>query len=393
VRNKIFVLIVFVSSVLLFLSCNDSPTDIGSDLLTQDGVQISKFDSSIDSIYQASSSYKNVKSLSSSNSLLLGKAENITSHVLFKFVFSEPDSIKKDISNDSLNILDSWIELYKTYTFGDSTNNFNYEAYKVNTDWSSYTFTSDSFPNLQYDKIDLASSKKIDSDTVYSFKVDKDLVKSWLQNYTDTTIAKNYGLLLSPTDDCQHIVGFQAYNAYDLNDPILRIVVQKEGSYIDTLIGYVASDLSIVLGNEPSVGTSDIAIQPSLCSEGKLYFDFSAIPPNSVINSATLTLTLNTSKTVTGSSYNSSLSIYPFSDSTKKEVYSGYGYTLSRSGNTFTGSITNIVRAYNNHLSNQGMVVLATNEIEGAEIFAIYGSNAVDISNRPRLQIVYSRKK
>jgi hypothetical protein len=39
------------------------------------------------------------------------------------------------------------------------------------------------------------------------------------------------------------------------------------------------------------------------------------------------------------------------------------------------------------------MVVLATNEIEGAEIFAIYGSNAVDISNRPRLQIVYSRKK
>ena len=392
-RNKIIVFLFFASSVLLLLSCNDSPTDLGSNLLNQDGVQITRFDSSVDSMYQTSSSYKIVKSLTSSSWLLLGKAENITSQILMKFVFSQPDSIKQDIVDDNISILDSWIDLHKTYTFGDSNSTFDYEAYKVNSDWSSFTFTSDSFPHLSYDNLNLASSKSVSGDTLYSFRIDHALVKSWLQNYVDTLLAPNNGLLLSPAANCQHLVGFQAYNAYDINDPILKIVVQKSGSYIDTLTGFVGSDLSIVLGDLPSVGSTNIAIQPSLCAEGKLYFDMSAIPANSTINSATLTLSLDSSKTVTGSSYNNSLSVYPYSDSTKKEVYTNYGYVLSRSGNTFTGSITNIVRLFNNRISNQGIVIQAAQETEAAEIFAIFGSNASDKLKRPRLEIVYSRKK
>ena len=105
-RNKIIVFLFFASSVLLLLSCNDSPTDLGSNLLNQDGVQITRFDSSVDSMYQTSSSYKIVKSLTSSSWLLLGKAENITSHILMKFVFSQPDSIKQDIVDDNISILD-----------------------------------------------------------------------------------------------------------------------------------------------------------------------------------------------------------------------------------------------------------------------------------------------
>ncbi len=54
-----------------------------------------------------------------------------------KFVFAFPDSIKEDILNNNITIKDSWIELHKSYLFGDSTSSFDYYVYKVNNFWTS----------------------------------------------------------------------------------------------------------------------------------------------------------------------------------------------------------------------------------------------------------------
>ncbi|MCK7524491.1 MAG: hypothetical protein MZV64_46135 [Ignavibacteriales bacterium] len=145
---------------------------------------------------------------------------------------------------------------------------------------------------------------------LYSFHLDTTLTSSWLQNYVDTSVASNYGILLSPTDNTQKVLGFTAFNVNGQNDPRLRVVVQKPGAYIDTLIGYVSSDLSVVLGDIPNVGTENIVIQSSLTSEAKLIFDFSVIPEDVVINSATLTLTVDTLATKTGSGFSNELSVY-----------------------------------------------------------------------------------
>ena len=388
--------LLFLSAISIFLivSCNDSPTDLGTKFLSQDGVEVLKLDSSIDSIQQSSYSFKKVFNLGTSSQLLLGKAENITSHVLLKFVFAIPDSIKNELTLRNLTVIDSYVEMFRNYSFGDSNAAFDYAAYKVNERWSSSTFNADSFAFLDYDNtIDLSSNRTTENDTMYSFHLDTTLTSSWLQNYVDTTLAANHGILLSPTDNTQKVLGFTAFNTNAENDPRLRIVVQKPGAYIDTLIGFVSGDLSVVLGDLPNVGTENLVLQSSLTSEAQLYFDFSVVPEDVVINLATLTLTVDTLATKTGSSFTNRLSVYLLADSAEKEVNTDYLYTLDRSGATFSGDITNMVRAWNNRVDNQGLLIKSTLEFWGIEIFAIKGSNAPIMEQRPKLEIVYSKGK
>lgn len=392
-QNKIIVFLLIAFSVLLFTKCNDSPTDIGYGLLSQDDVQVLKLDSSVDSIYQSSTYFKKIISLASSSTVLLGKAENVTSHLMLKFVFATPDSLKLDIADNKINILDSWVELVKEYSFGDSNGAFDYGAYKINDDWSSLTFNSDSLAFLSYDNIDLSSSPEVNDDSIYSFHLDNTLVGQWLKNNVDTLLAPNNGILVSPKSNTQKVLGFTAYNINAINDPRLKVIIQKPGVYEDTLTGYISSDLSVVIGDKPLVGSEDIAVQSSLASEAIVSFDLSSIPIDATINSATLTFTVDSLQTKTGSSFYNALGVYMLTDSTTKTISTNYSYLLTRSGSTFTGSITGIVRAINTSGINQGLLIKTADEISGVDIFALKGSNTADITKRPKLEIVYSRKK
>lgn len=390
--KKISLYFIIVFSIIFIVGCNDSPTDLGTNFLSQDGVEVLKLDSSVDSILQSSKSFKNVFTLGGSSHILLGKAENITSHVLLKFVFAIPDSIKEQLLLRNLTVVDSYVEMFKNYSFGDSNAAFDYKVFKVNENWSSSTFTADSFAFLDYDNTsDLSFNRTSENDSLYSFHLDTTLTSSWLQNFADTNIASNYGILLSPSDNSNKVLGFTAFNTSGENDPRLRIVVEKPGEYIDTLIGYILFDISAVLGEIPNVGAENLAIQSSLTSEAKLFFDLSSLPENVVINSATLTLSIDTVASKMGSSYTDKLAVYLLADSAENELNDDYVYSLSRSGNTYTGEITNIVRAWNNNVDNQGMLIKSSLEFWGLEIFAIKGSNAALIEKRPKLEIVYSR--
>ena len=388
--------LIFLSAISIFfiVSCNDSPTDLGTKFLSQDGVEVLKLDSSIDTINQTSYSFKNVFSLGTSSQLLLGKAENITSNVLLSFVFAIPDSIKEELTAQNLTVIDSYVEMFRNYSFGDSNAAFDYSVYKVNERWVSSTFTADSFAFLDYDNsVDLSFNRTTANDTVYSFHLDTTLTSSWLQNYVDTTVASNYGILLSPTDNTQKVLGFTAFNINGQNDARLKVVVQKPGAYIDTLTGFISSDISVVLGDIPNVGPENIVIQSSLTSEAKLTFDFSVVPEDVVINLATLTFTVDTLATKTGSSFSNRLSVYLLEDSATNKLNTNFVYTLDRSGATFTGDVTNILRAWNNRVDNQGLLIKSTLEFWGLETFVLKGSNTPLIEQRPRLEIVYSRGK
>jgi hypothetical protein len=401
VQNKIIAFVLLSFYILLFTGCNDSPTDIGSGLVSQDGVNVVKLNSSVDSINQSSRSFKYVYSLASSNIIMVGKSENVDSKILIKFVFGLTDSLKQDIINDSIIIKESWIEMNKVYDFGDLNSSFNFDVLKVNSFWTA-SFSADSFANLNYDNIDLGSNFQSTNDTAYSFRIDNSLVMPWLKNSSDTLLGSNNGILLSAQPNTQRIMGFTAYNFDAINDPRLKIVYEKLGGvYADTITGYVASDISIVLGDLPIVSSEDIVIQSSLCAQAKLYFDLSVIPKDATINSAKLTFTIDSSETKTGSTFTNALYIYLFSDSSTYfssdssayGINSNYVHSLDRSNYTFTGLITDMVRAIHAGLDNQGFLVKAAGEINGVEIFALKGSNAADMTKRPKLEIVYSRKK
>lgn len=93
-----------------------------------------------------------------------------------------------------------------------------------------------------------------------------------------------------------------------------------------------------------------------------------------------------------GKPYNNALTAYLIADSTIDSVYSGVYASLSRSGATFTGKVTELVRTIGGNITNQGFIVKASSELYGIEIFAIKGSNAANVSQRPKLEIVFSRR-
>jgi hypothetical protein len=393
VTNKKLRSFISLITIFILIGCNDSPTDLGVEFVSQDGVEVFKLDSSVDSIPQQSNHFKKVINLGSSDHLLVGKAENVDAKAMLRFVLLIPDTIKTELENRTLTVIDSYVELTKDYSFGDSAALFDYQVKKINESWSASTFTADSFLTLSYDNIDLSSNRTSLNDTLYSFNLDTTLTSSWLQNYVDSSVASNYGILLDPVANSQKVLGFTAFNVNGIDDPRLRIVVQKPGAYIDTLIGYIAADISVVLGEVQNTVTENLYLQTSLTSEVKLFFDVSVLPEDCVINSAKLTLTVDTLQTKTGSNFSNSLRVFLFSDSAKKEINTSYLYPLNRSGALFTGNLTDIVRAWKNNVDNQGMLIKTTSELRGVEIFSVKGSNAADISQRPKLEIVYSRKK
>jgi hypothetical protein len=391
VINKYILSSFFVITLFLLNGCNDSPTDLGVGYLNQDGIGVYRFDSSVDSIPQQSNYFKRVITLGSSEILLLGKAENVTAKTLLRFALIIPDSIKTELEAQNLTVLDAYVELTKNYSFGDSIAPFDYEVYKITNSWSSSSFSADS--SLTFDPTDLSSNRTSENDTLYSFQLDAALATSWLQNFIDTSAAQNYGILLSPSPNSQKVLGFTAFNLNGIDDPRLRIVVQKPGVYIDTLAGFISADISAVFGEAKNTVSENLYIQSSLTSEAKLFFDLSVLPKDITITSANLTLTVDTLETKTGSSFINSLRVYLLTDSATNEISSSYLKTLSRVGSTFFGDVSDIFTAWNNGTKNEGMLIKASSELNGVEIFAVKGSNAANLLDRPKLEIVYTRKK
>jgi hypothetical protein len=152
-------------------------------------------------------------------------------------------------------------------------------------------------------------------------------------------------------------------------------------------------DLSVVSGSLPDVGTENIGIQAGLNSEGWLFFDLSSLSKEIIVNYAELTLTVDTSKTVTGSSFTNSLRVNYVKDSTNYSIDSSLSVFLDRDGNNFKGDITRYVQKALIEKNNQGLVLSAGDKINGVELFAIRGSNAIVFTERPKLQIKYTSRK
>lgn len=376
--------------VILLISCNDSPTDLGKDFVNLDGVAIEIFSS--DSVAQSSDIIQKTLALGSSTRLLLGKSDNLKASTLMQFYFSLDTTVKGQISRNEITVLDSWVNLIKEYRYGDSAATFDYSVHKINNEWNSATFTADSLPLLQFDANDVSSQRGTTNDTTYSFHLDQSVPLFWLQNYVTDSINYNYGIYLVPTDNSEKVLGFSGYSSSSSDEPILNVVIKNTENEIDTIFGYIILDVSVVTGQKASVGDENIPVQSSLATEGYLYFDLNSLPDHYAPNDARLTLTVDTLLTKLGTVYSNRVVAFLVADSTKDSVNANYYAILDRDGGTFTGSIISLVRGWKSGLSNQGIIIKSYNEYYGAELFVIKGSNATNVADRPKLKILYSKR-
>lgn len=389
IRGIFLTLFILVS--LLNFSCSDSPSSLGADLLSQDLINLLELDSAKDSLFQSSNVYKQVIPLGGADRLLLGKKDNVEAGILIKFLIYFADSIDEQLDNNELTITSAYVTLTKNYTYGDSTAQVDYSVHKINNEWST-GFTSDSLPLLSFDANDISFNKSF-SDSINSFNINTETSLNWLKAISDSNASLNYGIYMKPAVGSQKIIGFQALSTSDVPLPYLYVVIEKAGVYTDTLSFFPAVDLSVISGSLPDVGTENIGIQAGLNSEAKLFFDLSSLPKNIVVNNAQLILTIDTIRTVTGSNFSNSLRVNYLTDSISLAVDSTISLFLDRNSNTFKGDITYFIQRTLNANNNQGLLISASDRVNGVELFAIKGSNSAVFTERPNLQIIYSSKR
>jgi hypothetical protein len=143
-KNKLVSVLLFLISIPFLVSCEDEPSSIGVELISGDLIVVKTFDSGIDTVSQSSSYFKNVITLGSSNWILLGKYQDIEASTLLKFIFGFSDSLRTDVIDGNINVLDAWIVLRDRYTYGDTLASMEFTTHKVNSSWSFTQFTIDS---------------------------------------------------------------------------------------------------------------------------------------------------------------------------------------------------------------------------------------------------------
>ncbi len=175
-KFNFFFPILFLFVIALLSSCTDEPSSLGVELIGSENISAEIFDSELDTIGQSSSYFKKVTQLGNADWVLLGRVQDqgIAASALMRFVFGLPDSLKNDLKNENINVLDSWIILRSRYVYTDSMAAMNFTVHKVNSSWSSTAFTIDSLSKLNFEPNDVSSQFTI-TDTLYTFHIDGSL--------------------------------------------------------------------------------------------------------------------------------------------------------------------------------------------------------------------------
>ncbi len=387
---SIIIIILFI--IINFISCSDDPpSSIGIDLLDGDFLIVSTFDTQDDSVTQFSSFFKEVVELGFSSKVLIGKRDDVESTALMDFAFFIVDSLQQDFLDGNITVNQAFIELTPQYTYTDTNAAYDFTVHEITSDWS-IGFTSDSLANLTYDPADLSSNKNF-TDSLYTFDIDNDFVLQWIKNSIDSSLGENKGIYYIPTMSTGKVVGFQALTTTSTSAAKLKVVIEKQGSFVDTIRAFIFADVSAVVADLPVLPAVDIGVQASVTIQSKLFFDLSEVPPDIVINKAELILTEDTLSSITGSSFNPNLAVYKIIDSSDVTVDEDRGILLIKTDNIYIGNITSFITSWINNEDNLGMVIRSASLTEGLELFALRGSEYPELSERPRLRIVFTSKE
>ena len=383
----------FLFISVLFYSCSDEPSSLGIELIGSESISAKIFDTSVDTTDQSSSFFKKVIPLGTADWILLGKVQNqgISASALMRFVFGLPDSLKNDLIADTINVLDAWIILRSRYVYTDSMATMSFTTHKVNSSWSSTSFTIDSLLHLDYDQEDVSSQFTI-TDTLYTFHLNGSLPLAWMKYTADKTLESNYGIYLDPIPSSNKVVGFQAFNAITAEAAKLFVVIEKPGVYVDTINGFIASDISLVdRPGLPNLSQGVIGVQSSVSINSKLLFKLDNVPPSVVVNKAELFITPDTLASIKGSSFTNALKL-SYLSSADSFATEGSSVFLSLKDNKYYGDITVFVRNWISGNENNGILIEAGNPTSGLELFVLKGSDYSEFSERPRLKITYTIK-
>lgn len=326
--------------------------------------------------------------------LILGKYEEITSWILFRYGFSGlpvPDSSKID----SVQL---W--LYPSAARGDSTAQFqatahlmgdlNYRWDELNMKWS--TFAQDFEPTPLSEPVDVNS---LEGDAiVFNFDIQQFTTPDSL---LDSTIIENgFCIRFDPTESVDLLKRFYScdYATTSLR-PTLRIISKYRG-VVDTTYDYSAHDVFIVNSTGlPADSSQFLYTGRGYAYHSLLDFDISEIPENATVNRARLKLVFAEETSILGMDPDINIRLYPVTDwPDRPEDVSidstTTGATSSTIEDTITVELRGKVQEWTAQLdANYGVFIRALNEGDDVSRMVFYGPPA-DSLVRPKLIIDYT---
>lgn len=386
-----------VALTVIFISCNQDPTSVGSNLVSeQDQFTFNQLDSYESNISQKSAWSQITPKLGTSQYVLLGKTSYAESSMLLLYNIYLPDSLLARLKAGELLVKSASLKMIPKYTLGDNSASFDFSVYQIRSPWTEIGFDRDSLSQLSYDASDIKSNLTT-TDTTINFNLNTNVVKEWLMRKADSTAApKNYGLIFKPKPSTQKILGFLGiHGTAATNESILNVILERPSTgYKDTINVSPYEDVHVVTGTLPTTN-NNFYLEGGYSLRSTLFFDISSLAKSSIVNKAILDLTVDESKSLDGSLKSDSIYVQLLADSTSRRLTSDsvYSVLLKRTGNVFSGDISWIVQKWLSGVENQGVIISLVDEYSTAARIAFYGSKDPNKALRPKLKITYMQKK
>lgn len=382
--------------IALFISCNDAPTSVGENIIPdQDKINFLKYDSFTEDTPQKSYTYKQKLKLGSSAGTMLGKNSFAEYSILYKFWIAFDDSVLTKISSNQIVVNWARMSMIKTYSAGEINGNFDFSVHQIRNAWTENGFDDDSLTTLRYDNSDVSFGRSVSKDSVVAFNLKPQVITDWLKVRKDTNLARNYGLLIKPTQGTNRVFGFDAVlqDGNSKNIAIQFEIQRIAGGKKDTFTVAPFWDVHSSIGKNPS-SANHFFVQGSLVNRSIISFDLSKLPRNIILNKAILDLTVDPTFTYDGTPASDTLAVQILADSTSKKltIDSLYFAYLKRTKDVYSGDIAWMVQRWINGEPNHGIKIALPDEEYSVARIAFYNSKQTNKALRPRLTLIYTIK-
>jgi hypothetical protein len=392
---SLFTLVSFI-----FISCNEKPTDIAYDLVS-DSLGIIVISQTDTTLLVNHSNFNYSPNNSNTGYFYVGKTDNFETISVLRFG-KIPDSLSYLKPEDFIS---TEMFMYpKRYAIGDTNSpSFAFNLHKVENYWSlNANWDSINAQGMISYKLGSYAEKITLKDTMASISVkfDPKILTEWLQIQPDTNIAiVNWGIALLPESSSNVIYSFGGEGVgYTNISPIIRGIFKNKLGEIDTLFLYTSINTTFI--KNKNVDTNDIVIQGGLDTRTNLSFDLSMIPKFSGISKMEMQFTLNKEKSVFGNyKQDETFQINFVSDSTQG-IYGSYYYYAQASDTNFTKyycpSTTSAAETWNRH-TGKGKLQFSGSDFESMynrlDRMVFHSFNDPDTNKRPKIRIIYSLRQ
>jgi len=374
----------------LIIGCVDSPTSVGEKVLPPGDYPISR----IDTFYATdhNSKYSPINS-GLSDQIMIGKFQYYEAWACIKFTDLPQELIDATITN-------AIIKLSPSYTFGDSTSQPSFEAYRLKIKWDSLSEDLlqknllQQNSSIYYEPVPLSIQISYTGDTLSIQINDTSMLREWFSASADS-LSLNEGIILKPKSG-NVIKGFYSF-ANSSYKPTLTVEYQTQsdtGSYEHTagyskFIPYVDSLQLITNDNY-------VYVQNGVSFRGLLKFDsLKFAGPYDIIN-AEMQITLDSSmSSIKWQPFlNNSIYVSLTSDDGASYYYlpvTNNNITEDQGNRTYSFNIRDILKYCRARRISPSMLLFGYKENECFDLFTFYGAgSSIPKKLQPKIIIYYS---